>query len=203
MAGRDEWIAVARDADDEIRERILTGYKDGKPFTPYVPTLPLPGTLGSVLDFGCGLGRNFPYLTRVARSVAGFDLPPMIERCRTVAPIQPALLSADWDAIRTQRFDLIFASLVLQHIEPAPARAFLRDFAAMAPTVYLLTRTQTDFGESMLQIVADCGLFDAGECVEVDHDPVTHQLRVLGRASFESALASAIERHYEVMLTVK
>jgi SAM-dependent methyltransferase len=203
VAGREEWIAVAGDEDDEIRERILTGYKDGKPFTPYVPTLPLPDDLGTVLDFGCGLGRNFPYLTRVARLVVGFDLPPMIERCRAVSPIQPAVLSAEWDAIRTQRFDLIFASLVLQHIEPAPARAFLRDFASMAPLVYLLTRTQTDFGEPMLRIVAETGLYDPGECVVVDHDPITHQLRVLGRQPFASALASTEERHYEVLLKVR
>jgi hypothetical protein len=69
MAGRDDWMAVAEAASsDDIRERILTGYKDGKPFTPYVPTLPIRGMVGSVLDFGCGLGRNFPYLKRIAPS---------------------------------------------------------------------------------------------------------------------------------------
>ena len=39
MFGREMWMSVASEADEEIRERILTGYKDGKPFTPYVPTV--------------------------------------------------------------------------------------------------------------------------------------------------------------------
>jgi hypothetical protein len=43
MAGRDHWLSSARSTDpDDIREQILTGFKDGKPFTPYVPTIPLP-----------------------------------------------------------------------------------------------------------------------------------------------------------------
>ena len=54
-----------------MRERILTGYKAGKPFTPYVPTITLPAPIESVLDFGCGLGRNFPYLKTIARAWKG------------------------------------------------------------------------------------------------------------------------------------
>jgi len=202
MAGRDDWMAVAGGDLDDVRERILTGYKDGKPFTPYVPTVALPRPLRSVLDFGCGLGRNFPYLTTVAAHVAGFDLPPMIEQCRIAGGPAVDLLSADWEDVRRRRFDMIFASLVLQHIEPAPVRAFLQDFAAMAPAVYLLTRTDTDFGENLLDVIDEVGLFRAGECVEVDHDPVTHQLRVLGTAPFEDARASGSGRHFETMLRV-
>ncbi len=43
MVGREEWASIAaEDDDDELRERIFTGYKQGKPFTPYVPTIALP-----------------------------------------------------------------------------------------------------------------------------------------------------------------
>jgi hypothetical protein len=36
MAGIDDWLSVARvDDPDDVRERILTGYRDGKPFTPW------------------------------------------------------------------------------------------------------------------------------------------------------------------------
>lgn len=195
---RDDWLSIAREDDDEIRERILTGYKDGKPFTPYVPTVALP-PLGRVLDFGCGLGRNFPFLTRVAREVTGFDLPPMIERCRGLEP-SGVVLTADWEALRPSRFDLIFASLVLQHIDPEPARAYLRDFARMSPLTYVLTRTGTDAGEWMLDVLVEEGLFVPGDCVDVDHDPVTHQLRVLARRPFAAARADRTERHMEVLL---
>ena len=105
MAGRDYWLSIAQSDDpDDLREHILTGFKDGKPFTPYVPTIPLPAPIGQVLDFGCGVGRTFPFL------------------------------------------------------------------------------------------------FDAGECVEVDHDPATDQLRVLGRPSFHAACAADARGHYEVLL---
>ena len=97
MDGANEWLSIARTAEpDELRDRILTGYKTGKPFTPYVPTVPLPAPITWVLDFGCGIGRNFPYLNSIARHVAGFDLPPMIERCRSLAGESVALLSDDW-----------------------------------------------------------------------------------------------------------
>ena len=191
-------MSIARQEADEIRERILTGYKDGKPFTPYVPTVALP-PLGAVLDFGCGLGRNFPFLARVAREVTGFDLPPMIERCRGLEP-PGVVLTADWDALRASRFDLVVASLVLQHIDPEPVRAYLRDFARMSPLTYVLTRTGTDAGEWMLDVLAEEGLFRAGECVDVDHDPVTHQLRVLARRPFADARTDRTERHIEVLL---
>jgi len=201
MAGTDDWTAAAREAsDDDLRERILTGFKTGKPFTPYRPTLALPAGVERVLDFGCGVGRNFPYLKEVASHVTGFDLPPMIERCRDLSPVPADALSADWDDLRTRRFDLIVATLVLQHIEPDRCREYLADFARLAPAVYLLTRADSDFGTSVLQECAGTGLFDAGACVEVEHDESTHQLRVLGIRTFDDVRREGRDGHYEVVL---
>ena len=150
MSGLDDWLSVARGADaDELRERILTGFKAGKPFTPYVPTIDLPSAPDTVLDFGCGVGRNFPYLRTRARRVCGFDLPPMIERCKEIAPMAVDALWDDWADVKHERFDLIFAALVLQHIEPTACRSYLTDFARLSPLTYLLTRTTTDFGTSV------------------------------------------------------
>jgi SAM-dependent methyltransferase len=197
----DEWTALAESAtDDELREKILTGFKDGKPFTPYVPTLTLPFPLARVLDFGCGLGRNFPYLKTVASHVTGFDLAAMIARCRAAGAGGADALSDDWDALRNARFDLIFASLVLQHVEADRCRLALADFARMAPVTYLITRGQGDFGFNVLDLVAASGLFDTGDPVAVDHDERTHQLRVLGRTPLESARAPDDPRHFELLL---
>ncbi len=204
VPGRHDWSTLAQIADpDELREHILTGFKDGKPFTPYVPTVALPHPLESVLDFGCGLGRNFPYLKSIARSVSGFDLPPMIARCRALAPEHVDRLSDDWPALASARFDLIFAALVLQHVETEGCRAYLRDFARMAPFTYLLTRIDNDFGGSVLDLVAESGDFDAGPCRQVDHDPSTHQLRVLASMPFDTARRTGGSIHCEVLLRSK
>ncbi len=201
MPGLDDWLSVARSASaDDLREHILSGYRSGKPFTPYIPTLPLPTPIDEVLDFGCGVGRSFPYLKTIARRVTGFDLPPMVERCRTLS-VEPAdLLFDDWDDARTRHVGLVYSALVLQHIDTESCRSFLSDFAAMAPVMYLLTRLQSDFGVNVLGLVAETNLFDPGECVEVDHDVDTHQLRVLGRHSFNDLRQSTANGHYEVLL---
>lgn len=202
MAGREDWLAAARADDlDDVRERILTGYKAGKPFTPYVPTIPLPSPLRRVLDFGCGLGRNVPYLRSIADEVVGFDLPPMIDRGRALG--LPALLSSDWTDVCSRSYDLVVATLVLQHVEPDACRGYLEDFARLAPVTYLLTRVMSDFGTNVLDAVAATGLFEAGECVEVEHDPGTHQLRVLGRTSFERVRGLSDGGHYEVLLRTR
>jgi hypothetical protein len=52
----------------------------------------------------------------------------------------------------------------------------------------------------MLDLIAGTGLFQAGECVKVEHDPATDQLKVLERLSFEQARQSAGPAHYEVLL---
>jgi SAM-dependent methyltransferase len=201
MAGRDYWLSIANATDaDDLREHILTGFKSGKPFTPYVPTISLPSPLDRVLDFGCGVGRTFPYLKRIARHVTGFDLPPMIERCRMLASEPADELLDDWAVARVARFDLIVAVLVLQHIEPAACAAYLRDFAKMTPAVYLLSRVDSDFGTNVFAEAAATGLFEASECIEVDHDPDTHQLRVLGTVSFDEVCRPRTSGHYEVVL---
>jgi SAM-dependent methyltransferase len=201
MAGLEDWLAVARaDDPDDVRERILTGYRDGKPFTPYVPTLALPAPIDRVLDFGCGLGRNFPYLTSIAREVVGFDLPPMIDRCRALAAEPIGLLTSDWGEVRARRYDLVFTTLVMQHIETEACRAFIEDFARIAPLTYLLTRVRSDFDVNVLSMVAQTGRFEADDCIEVEHDPVTHQLRVLGSLPFRDVNHAPDGAHYEVLL---
>lgn len=200
MMALDDWLRVAENGtDDEVREWILTGATSGKPFTPYVPTLPVPAGLSSVLDFGCGLGRNFPFLVGIAHRVTGFDLPPMIARCRKLPALAGVTLSDDWNAINEERFDLIFASLVLQHLDTVSIQRHLADFARMAPLTYLLTRADSDSGDQVLDILAHLDKFETSECVEVEHDQASHQLRVVGRMPFEKARLAA-SGHYELLL---
>ena len=201
MSGRKEWESIAATSDaDELRERIFTGYKTGKPFTSYVPTIALPARVAPVLDFGCGVGRNFPYLKSIARQVVGFDVEPMIARCRELATETVDVLTSDWEDVSRRQFDLVFASLVLQHIDTDACRAYLADFAKIAPAIYVLTRLQSDFGENVLGLVAESGLFEVTECAEVEHDLETNELRQVGPRSFDEVSRATDNRHYEVLL---
>lgn len=201
VPGLNDWQSLANTAEsDDLREHILTGFKSGKPFTPYVPTIRLATPVEWVLDFGCGVGRNFPYLTTIARHVAGFDLPPMVRRCRVLATQQVDLLSDDWADVSSRRFDLIFVALVMQHVEPDACRTYFADFARMAPVTYLLTRLQSDFGENVLRIVGDSGLFDVEECAEVEHNPADHTLRQLRQVSAGELQRATDNLHYDVKL---
>jgi SAM-dependent methyltransferase len=201
VSSKQEWGRLAATAHpDDIRERILTGHKTGKPFAPHTPVIALPPGLDRVLDFGCGLGRNFPYLSSIARSVTGFDLPPMIARCRTLATQTIDRLDDDWSGLREERFDLIFVSLVLQHIETDAVLSYLHDFARMAPLVDLCTRTDGDYGRNVLDLVAETGAYDCGPCVEIAHDSGANQLLVVREVPIEEARRDTISRHYEVLL---
>lgn len=197
---RTEWAELAATASDtELKDRILTGFKDGKPFTPYVPTLALP-PVRSVLDFGCGLGRNLPYLTTIANEVVGYDLPEMIERCRLASPVPVRLLTGDWTAVRGMRVDLVFASLVLQHIPTPQIERYAADIARLAPLTYLLSRGTTDSGDNVFDILVRANLFEMSDCTEVEHDPVSHGLKALGPASVEQARRPGNSAHYEVLM---
>ena len=200
MIGTKHWARTADEPLDEIREAILTGYSEGKPFSAYPPLLALP-RVGRVLDFGCGLGRNFPYLRRIASEVAGFDLPEMIARCRTLDAAENVELASDWEALRQRRFDAIFVSLVLQHLEPDECRRRLREFAAMAPWTYVLSRGGSDFGVTVFSLIAGIPAFSVVEANIVDLVPSNGGLKLLRACSPAGLDLPAGEGHYEMLLS--
>jgi len=181
--------------DGRRQTRIVT-HASAKPEP---PTIELPA-VESVLDFGCGLGRNFSYLKTIAREVSGFDVPEALAGCEGHPTYGTDRLSNDWNVTRQRRFDLIFASLVLEHLPTERVAGFLDDFAPMAPYVYVLTRARSDSGAAILDLVVESRAYDPGPCRILDHDPSTHRFRVVGEASFDAARRSPDDLHYEVLL---
>lgn len=99
----------------------------------------------NVLDFGCGLGRNFPLLKRKFSVVDGFDLPNMIELLKKDPNAELATdLYDSWEFARVNEYEAIFASLVLQHIEVDYLRKYLEDMTLMTDTLILLSRSWLD-----------------------------------------------------------
>lgn len=89
---------------------------------------------GRALDFGCGVGRLTRPLSGHFDEVVGVDISPRMielaeagnpagERCRFVLNDRP-----DLGVFPDASFDLVYASLVLQHLPPDHARGYLREF---------------------------------------------------------------------------
>lgn len=98
--------------------------------------LVVPALLGApcglrIVDLGCGTGRNLPLLAEGGNTVLGLDFSEgMLERAREAAAALPGVRvgAADLGAplpLADASFDLVFTSLVLEHI--ADIRAFFRE----------------------------------------------------------------------------
>lgn len=89
---------------------------------------------GDALDFGCGVGRLTAALGDHFDSVTGVDISrPMLERAIQLHADDPCCTfvlneSADLGAFEDQSFDLVYSSLVLQHMPRDLAAGYLMEF---------------------------------------------------------------------------
>jgi SAM-dependent methyltransferase len=89
---------------------------------------------GDALDFGCGVGRLTAALADHFGSVTGVDISqPMLDQARQLhAGNQRCTFihneSADLRAFPDASFDLVYSSLVLQHMPPDLAAGYLLEF---------------------------------------------------------------------------
>ena len=137
------WNAL--DNVEVAKEAILTGYSQTKNFH----STELSDDFYSlkrdtVLDFGCGLGRNFNVLKSKYKVVDGFDLPNMLKMMSNDAKKQVDLISDDWNVIRNKKYDCIHACLVLQHIDEKYLREYLNDFIKMSKFLVIASRSYLD-----------------------------------------------------------
>ncbi len=109
-----------RDLDGQILERLL----GEEP-------------LGTVLEMGCGTGKNTPWFTRHSRFVVAVDFSPaMMQQARSrVQSGRCAFLQADlthpWP-FKPESADLVSFNLVLEHVEHLPA-VFRQAFQVLRP----------------------------------------------------------------------
>lgn len=88
-----------------------------------------------VLDFGCGVGRLSSALAARTRHVVGVDISePMLRRSRDVVPAEvgsrfsPVLSSSAALPLQDATIDLVYTSLVLQHMPADLAMGYLAEF---------------------------------------------------------------------------
>jgi SAM-dependent methyltransferase len=88
----------------------------------------------AALDFGCGVGRLTAALSDHFDSVTGVDISPsMLDMARNLLASRPGCTvlhnaSPDLKIFPDASFDLVYSSLVLQHMPRALAREYLAEF---------------------------------------------------------------------------
>lgn len=107
----------------------------------------------TVLDFGCGFGRNsFGMANHGKRwSVIGYDSEGMLAKTKEFAAVNyggkiPTNLQfvSEWEHLRCQTFDRIVCIIVLQHINEAPLVQYLTDFKQMTKRLIVSGRRYND-----------------------------------------------------------
>ena len=118
----------------EVEEFFRTGEREAEDVVSDSRALGVPRRFGAALDFGCGVGRITQALAQHFDRCSGIDISPSMiaranqhnrppSRCRYhVNERDDLALFAD------DEFDLIYASRVLQHIEPRYTRSYLAEF---------------------------------------------------------------------------
>ena len=93
---------------------------------------------GSALDFGCGVGRLSQALSLHFQRVIGVDIAESMirnavelnrfpDRCEYIHNVAP-----DLSVLPDRYADLVYSSITLQHVIPALARCYIREFFRVA-----------------------------------------------------------------------
>jgi 2-polyprenyl-3-methyl-5-hydroxy-6-metoxy-1,4-benzoquinol methylase len=186
-----EWSDIAEKSEDDIREYILTGYKRGKKFEPYALPLLTSPEVNAILDFGCGLGRNFDGMRALGAKAYAYDLPEMIKACAKFGEPRDITLLDTWEGVLAQRYDMAMAILVFQHIADPPEffQAVTR-LSQCSTYLYLLTRVYVDgtLKNTLAEVLA------------------TRQWEVISSSEAEKGLTDYThpsQWHYDVVLRTK
>ena len=102
---------LATDSIDVIRQRLACGHPEEDPWKARRYRFFSPQRkVGSILDFGCGLGRNFPTLERLCERLYATDIRAMMDRCKDLQPLQRVrFLHSPFE----RKFDVVVATLTL------------------------------------------------------------------------------------------
>jgi len=108
-----------------------------------------------VLDFGCGICRNAGYLSQSYPNwnVYGYDNDNMLKHANTFCKQKYSLnistqlnlnLISNWDELKKEKFDVIFALLVFQHIHEEDINVYLKDIRNMTKKLIVFGRRYND-----------------------------------------------------------
>jgi len=161
------WDKIAGLELDDIKEHNVTGYKTGATYIPLHFNLLREATLGNILDFGCGIGRNFSSLMPRCKKLVGYDLPAMMTACRKYCNRKEGMTLTDkWETVIKERYDLAVAAFVFQHVPYGEARqGLLKRLSTRCTRLYIASRNWSDgVRSSIFQDILDSGVWELSEC---------------------------------------
>jgi SAM-dependent methyltransferase len=154
---------------DEMRFYIISSKEKNK-FCPDIHFYPLIGKREeclNVLDFGCGPGRNTFELSLYGNwNIVGYDNKQMLSKSeefsrdyynKPMTDFKNVSFSDDWEELKIKKFDVIFCSLVLQHIFESNIKTYFSDFVNMTKKLIVAGRRINDGGRSVWKIIEECG----------------------------------------------
>lgn len=139
-----------------------------------------------ILDFGCGVGRNAIFLAKnyPQWNIFGYDNDKMLKQmsgfCQEkynihLNNIQNLTVCDDWDILKYQKFDYIYATLVFQHITENNLLLYLADIKNMTNNLLVFGRRYNDdSNKNTWAILEKAGLFPINDPYERDGDPNEH-----------------------------
>jgi hypothetical protein len=147
----------------------------------------------SVLDFGCGIGRNiFQFsIKRPEWRFVGYDNISMIEKAKEYSHKKfdkdfseylNLEFTTDWEIIKNIKFDCIYATIVFQHIYEKDINLYVQDIKKMTNRLIVSGRRFNDDSingkhKNTWQILENNGLYpsNAKEVnYKIDGDPDDH-----------------------------
>lgn len=157
---------------DTAGDAILTGYTgdfDNMPV--YSSVMSKLNNVGTLLDFGCGVGRNARYIAKNMQydQVYGYDFPNMISLVPEDSTPAPIYFTNLTDVINHGPYDEILASLCFQHIHVDELRSLLTELTYLTKRLIVHSRTWLDHTfEPILPILKD---FFSLEHISYQRDP--------------------------------
>jgi SAM-dependent methyltransferase len=128
------WAVLTRPEEWSEDEFFSTGEDEIAGVMRYAEALGLPRRRQKALDFGCGLGRLTRALAGRFDEVVGVDVSEsMVEGAGRLNQAVPGCAFRhnpvpDLAAFGSGTFDLVYSNITLQHMSPALAKGYIREF---------------------------------------------------------------------------
>ncbi len=197
------WTKLALDSSDpDLKDLVLTGSADMKelPSSPVSLVVTDPSiNIKKVLDFGCGIGRNFKHYKKFYEEVHGYDLPSMVDRCKVINNEKINLLTSDWNEILSNTYDMVAAQFVFQHfLDPLHLTSLLGDISHITRYLYVSGRCYMDsqLHDKVFDIILSSNHFKL-----IDSRPSIEKLRDFRYPSEEHGVALFESKYFKGVST--